>query len=217
LEEEDIMADRTGDTKLVRFLQQECNRLQDEKQLLLDEVHALRRYVRALQDLQETVQRFTPEHDILHLLGETLACAMTLLDTADGSLMLIDEETDELVFVLVHGAARDSLVGQRFGRRKGIAGWAAEHGQPVIVNNVRTDTRFFPEVGERIGFETRSLVAVPLVARGQVLGVIEVMNKRSGEDFTEEDASLLAVLGTLAASALDYAASAPLKNAKEHE
>lgn len=211
------MADRTGDTKLVRFLQQECSRLQDEKQLLLDEVHALRRYVRALQDLQETIQRFTPEHDILQLLGETLACSMTLLDTADGSLMLVDEETDELAFVLVHGAARDSLVGQRFDRRKGIAGWAAEHAQPVIVNNVHTDMRFFPEVGERIGFETRSLIAVPLVARGQVLGVIEVINKRSGEDFTEEDASLLSVLATLAASALDYAASAPLENEGERE
>lgn len=206
------MTSGTGDAKLVRFLQQECNRLQDEKQLLLDEVHALRRYIRALQDLQETVQRFTPEHDILLLLGETLACAMTLLDTADGSLMLVDEETDELVFVLVHGAASDSLVGQRFDRSKGIAGWAAEHAEPVIVNNVRTDTRFFPEVGERIGFETRSLIAVPLAARGEVLGVIEVINKRSGEDFTEDDASLLSILATLAASALDYVASVPLED-----
>ena len=201
------MSTGTGDAKLLRFLRQECARLQDEKQLLLDEVYALRRYIRALQDLQETVQRFTPEQDILALLSETLACAMTLLDTTDGSLMLIDEETDELVFVLVHGVAGDTLVGQRFDRQQGIAGWAAEHAEPVIVNNVRTDTRFFPEIGERIGFETRSLVAMPLVARGRVLGVVEVINKRSGDKFTDDDANLLSILTTLSASALDYAAS----------
>ncbi|MDY7077284.1 MAG: GAF domain-containing protein [Chloroflexota bacterium] len=197
----------TGDAKLVRFLQQECTRLQDEKQLLIDEVYALRRYIRALQELQETVQRFTPEQDILALLDETLKCAMTLLDTTDGSLMLIDEETDELVFILVHGAAGEKLIGHRFDRRQGIAGWAAQHIEPVISSNVHNDPRFLPQVDEQIGFETRSIVAVPLAARGRVLGVIEVINKRSGEDFTGDDASLLSILATLSASALDYAAS----------
>jgi GAF domain-containing protein len=196
----------TGDARVVRFLQQECARLQDEKQLLLDEIHALRRYIRALQDLQETVQRFTPEQDILSLLNETLVCAMHLLDTTDGSLMLVDEETDELVFVLVHGSAGDALIGQRFDRRRGIAGWAAEHAEPVIVNNVRSDTRFFPELDEKVGFETRSLIAVPLAVRGRALGVVEVINKRSGDKFTDDDASLLSILATISASALDYAA-----------
>ncbi len=204
------MAIGTGDAKLVRFLRQEYSRLQDENNLLLDEVYALRRYITALQDLQGTVQRFAPEQDILDLLGETLACAMVLLDTNDGSLMLVDEETDELVFVLVHGTVGQALVGQRFDRRKGIAGWAAEHAEPVIVDNVNTDVRFFAEMDERVGFETRSLLAVPLIARGQVLGVVEVINKQTGKEFTEADASLLSILATLAASALDYAASVPV-------
>jgi len=121
---------------------------------------------------------------------------------------LIDEESDELVFVLVHGTAGEALIGQRFDRRQGIAGWAAEHAEPVIVNDVYTDTRFFPELDERVGFETRSLIAMPLAARGKVMGVIEVINKRSGEKFTDDDASLLAILATLSASALDYASTA---------
>ena len=205
------MSTGTGDTKLVRFLRQECARLQDEKQLLLDEVYALRRYIRALQDLQETVQYFTPEQDVLALLDETLLCAMALLDTTDGSLMLIDEETDELVFVLVYGVMHEALSGQRFDRHQGIAGWAAEHIEPVIVNNVRSDSRFLPDLDERFRFTTRSLVAVPLAARGRALGVIEVLNKRSGEAFTDDDASLLSILAALSASALDYAASAETK------
>lgn len=198
-----------SENQFIRFLQQECARVKDENQLLNDEVQALRRYINALERLQETVQRFTPERDILALLDETLDCALELLDAADGSLMLIDEETDELVFVLTHGAMREELPGYRFQREQGLAGWVAENAEPVIVHNVHSDSRFLPEVDERFGFETHSLVAVPMVARGNVLGVIEVLNKRRGKDFTEDDASLLSVLATLAASALDYAASAP--------
>ena len=197
------------DAQTIRFLRQENARLQQEQQLLTGEAQALRRYVRALQRLQGTVQHFTPEKDILALLDETLECALALLDATDGSLMLVDEESDELVFVLVHGAVRETLTGHRFDRRKGIAGWVAEHGEPAIVSNVRTDTRFLADMDERFGFITRSLVAVPLAARGKVMGVIEVLNKRSGEDFTTDDASLLSILATLSASALDYAASAP--------
>jgi GAF domain-containing protein len=199
----------------MRFLQQENARLKDQNQLLTDEVHALRRYVRALQALQETIQRFTPEQDVLALLDRTLNCALELLDAIDGSLMLIDDETDELVFVLVHGVGRETMVGHRFDRRRGIAGWVAEHVQPAIVGNVRADSRFLPEIDERFDFVTRSLVAVPLAARGRVLGVVEVLNKRSGEGFTEDDASLLSILATISASALDYAASA-MEEAEEY-
>ena len=133
------------------------------------------------------------------------------MDADDGSLLLIDEETDELVFVLVHGAVQETLPGYRFDRQQGIAGWVAEHVEPAIVNNVRSDARFLPELDERSGFVTRSLMAVPLAARGRVLGVIEVLNKRSGKNFTDDDASLLSILATLSASALDYAASAPVE------
>jgi len=202
----------TEDAHFVRFLQQECSRLQDENQLLTHEVSALRRYIGALQELQKTVRQFTPEQDILALLDDTLECAIELLDATDGSLMLIDEESDELVFVLVHGTVGETLTGQRFDRRQGIAGWVAEHREPAIVNSVRSDRRFWPELDERVDFETRSLVAVPLAARGSVLGVIEVLNKRSGEGFTDDDASLLSILATLSASALDYAASVETKD-----
>ncbi len=196
----------TVDSQFVRFLQQQCSRLQEENARLSEEVRALRRYVRALREFQDAIYHFTPEQDILSLLDKTLGYALALLDAGDGSLMLVDE-TDELVFVLVHGTRRETLPGFRFDRRKGIAGWVAQHAQPAIVNNVRTDPRFLSEVDERFGFETRALVAVPLMARGRVLGVIEVVNKCTGADFTEDDAGLLSVLATLAASALDYAAS----------
>jgi GAF domain-containing protein len=66
---------------------------------------------------------------------------------------------------------------------------------------------FLPEIDERFGFVTQSLVAAPLIAQGRVLGVLEVLNKRSDDGFTEDDASVLSVLATLAALALDFATS----------
>ena len=208
------MSTPTPNASPIRFLQQENVRLRDENRLLSEEADCLRRYIRALQRLQETVEQFTPEQEILALLDQTLCCALALLDADDGSLVLINEETDELVFVLVHGTVREKALGYRFDRRQGIAGWVAEHLEPAIVDNVRADPRFFPDIDEVFGFVTVSLVAVPLAARGKVLGVIEVINKRSGEPFTTDDASLLSVLATLSASALDYAACTPMQ-AKE--
>ena len=175
----------THDEQFVRFLQQECSRVKSENEILVDEIQALRRYIAALRDFQEMVQYFSPEQDVLTLLDETLQRALELLDADDGSLILVDEETDELVFVLVHGNVRATLPGYRFDRQQGVAGWVAEYAEPTIVDNVEVDVRFLPAIDERYGFETRSLIAVPLVAGGQVLGVIEAVNKRSGETFSE--------------------------------
>ena len=196
-------------SSFVRFLQREHARLKDENKQLSKEVRALRHYVRSLQEFQQTIQRFTPEQDVLDLLDDTLDSALALLGASDGSLILLDEETEELVFVLVHGRIKETLPGYRFDKRQGIAGWVAENGESVIVNSPRTDPRFAPEIDERFGFKTRSLVAVPLSARGRILGVIEVLNKRADGDFTVDEAGLLSILGTLAASALDYASQCP--------
>jgi GAF domain-containing protein len=197
------------DAQFVRFLQQECSRLKDENDVLVEEINALRRYMRALQDFQGTVQDFTPEQDVLALLDETMVYALDLLEAEDGSLILVDEETDEMVFVLVHGTVRQMLEGYRFDRGLGIAGQVAESGEPAIINDVSGVAYFLPEIDERFGFVTQSLVAAPLIARGRVLGVLEVLNKRSSDEFTEDDASVLSVLATLAALALDFATCAP--------
>ena len=196
--------------QLIRFLQSENARLQEENRHRAEEMREMRRYMKALLRVHSAVQQFTPEQDILELLDKTLDCALALLDASDGSLMLTDEENEELVFVLVHGAVREVLPGHRFSSRQGVAGWVAENKQPVSIDNVYSDPRFWPALDERFGFATRSLVAVPLIARGRTLGVLEALNKQSGDSFTEEDVNLLSVLATIAATAMDYAASTPI-------
>jgi GAF domain-containing protein len=205
----------TKDGQFVRFLQQECSRLKDENGEMANELLALRRYMTALQEFQKTVQHFRAEQDILDLLDETMIYALQVLDADDGSLLLVDEETNEMVFVLVHGAVRQMLEGYRFDRHLGIAGQVAESGEPAIVNDVQGVSYFLPEIDERFGFVTQSLLAAPLIARSRVLGVLEVINKRSGGGFTEDDANVVTVLATMAALALDHAAMAPVKDEEQ--
>jgi GAF domain-containing protein len=189
--------------QLLRFLQQENQRLLDENRRLRQETMALRDYLNGLRSLQRAAEAITAEQDPLALLDKILYSALTIIDAAGGSVLLLDEEENELVFVVAHGKLGSALLGYRIPSNTGIAGWVVTHKEPQIVNNVRTDQRFSNSVDETFHFETYSLLAVPMVARGRVLGVIEVLNKFNQEDFNETDADLLSTLAYIAATTID--------------
>ncbi len=183
--------------------------LQQENAQLKEEVSRLRDYVGSLQALHRAADKLLSEKDLMSLLDKTLYYAMTVLDSADGALLLTDEEKDDLVFVLVQGQIREKLPGYRIARNEGIAGWVAEHREPVMVNNAHADPRFSARVDEAFQFQTNSLICVPLVAHDKVLGVVEVLNKSSGQPYTEADQDLLSILAMIAAIALDDLARTP--------
>jgi GAF domain-containing protein len=191
----------------MRMLQQEVHRLRDENQELKDELSFLRASMRGLMALQEIITRLTPETAVIVLLDDVLASALTAVSASDGSLLLVDEETDELVFAVVHGAARDSLTGFRLALGEGIAGWVAQNRKPVVLEDVRSDPRFSSRVDETFGFQTRSMACVPLLDDSRVLGVIEAVNKEYERSFTEQDQSLLQLVAQLAAIAIARAES----------
>lgn len=190
-------------TNSLRFLQQENVRLQEENKALREQNLALRHYIDALKDLYWATQQISSEDNLFDLLDQILYNAMGVIGAEDGSLLLLDEETNQLVFVLVHGDVRQELRGYRMRDDVGIAGWVATHGQPLIVNNPRQDKRFSTEVDEAFSFTTRSILCVPMIARGKLIGVIELLNKQDRREFMEADASLLSILGHVAAIALE--------------
>ena len=190
-------------TATVRFLQQENHRLAEENATLREENQALRHYVGSLKELHWATQEIVSEENLFSLLDKILHSAMAVVGAEDGSLLLLDEETNELVFVLVHGDIRHELRGYRIPGDKGIAGWMVSHREPLIINNPAQDWRFSHQVDTTFGFSTRSLIGVPMIARSKIIGVIELLNKRDNEEFTETDLTLLSILGQNAASALD--------------
>lgn len=191
----------------VRMLQQEVHRLRAENQELKDELSVLRTSMRGLVALQDVINRLTPETDVIVLLDDVLASALAAVGTADGSLLLVDEETDELVFAVVHGSARENLTGFRLALGEGVAGWVAESRQPAVIDDVRSDGRFSARVDETFGFHTRSMAAVPLLDGDRVLGVIEAVNKSFDRPFSRQDQNLLEVVAQLAAIAIRRAES----------
>ena len=189
-------------TSALRFLQQENARLQEENKTLREDSLAFHHYMEALKDLYWATQRITSEENLFNLLDQILYNAMGVLGAEDGSLLLLDEETNELVFVLVHGDIRNQLRGYRIRSDTGIAGWVASQRQPLLVNNPRQDSRFSLDIDEEFSFVTRSILCVPMITRSKLIGVIELLNKRDAI-FTDADATLLLILGQVAAIALE--------------
>ena len=76
------------------------------------------------------------------------------------------------------------------------------HGQPLIIQDAKADQRHFKLVDRVTKHETQSLAAVPLIVRGEVIGVLEALNKKNNAHYTEEDLTILATLGTVAAQTM---------------
>ncbi|MCL4368393.1 MAG: GAF domain-containing protein [Actinobacteria bacterium] len=185
-----------------RPLQVELGRLRDDVHDLREELAALRASVHALAALQDILPRMTPGMDVVPLLDDVLASALAVVGATDGSLMLLDEETGELVLAVVQGIGRERLTGYRLPAGRGIAGWVAKNRTAELVRDVQKDPRFYPTVDETFGFQTRMLAAVPLLDGDRVLGVIEAINKTSDREFTAEDNDLLLVVAVLASAAI---------------
>ncbi len=92
------------------------------------------------------------------------------------SLLMVDEELDELYFVIAVGTASETLKNVRLKVGEGIAGWVAKHGERLIVPDVMSDPRFAKRVDEMTKWETRSIICIPLRSKHRVLGVIQLVN-----------------------------------------
>src|SRR5580698_766209 len=121
------------------------------------------------------------------------------------SLLLLDENTNELYFELAVGKASQALKDVRVKLGQGIAGWVAQNGEAVVVTDTSKDTRFFGKVDEKTKMETQSIVAVPVKFRDTCLGVIELINCIGPEGFDPRDLKLLEALSDFAAIALENA------------
>lgn len=189
-------------TNPVAIMRRENARLQAENERLEEELHNLREFVQILNDLALAVKTVSSDDELLPLLERIFTKALKLLNAPDGSLLLLDDESDELVFVLVRGALAANLKGYRISAREGIAGWVVQNAEPALVRDVRRDPRFSHTVDEQFTFHTQSIVAAPLVGDRKVYGVIEALNKPGDEPFSDSDLALLGLLCRFAGEAL---------------
>jgi GAF domain-containing protein len=137
------------------------------------------------------------------LLGSIAEVARAIFGAKASSILLLDEEADELVFEAVRGEGEENLLGMRFPAGSGIAGWVLATRQPLVLEDVQNDPRFARDVAEDTGFVPQGLMAVPLLCEERVLGVLEVLDRPQNSHFTLAEMELLGLFASQAAIALD--------------
>lgn len=130
--------------------------------------------------------------------------AVRLVDAEAGSLILVDEKTQELFFEVTAGNNGEKLKQERLKSGEGIAGWVAEHSIPLTLTDAAGDKRFCAQMDLITGFITRDMVCVPVVFNGRTLGVLEAINRKDGT-FTIQDEQLLVTLANQVAVSLENA------------
>ena len=189
----------------LRALQQEVIYLKEENRRLNEQLSQLRHAIRALNLLDHSLDTVSPETEIYGLINGILMAALQAVRAEEGSLLLLDEEADELVFVDVVGVNREQLIGLRMPADQGIVGAAISQRKPLLIKDAREEPQWYPQVDEVLGFETFSVICVPVMDRGRVMGAIELVNKRNEDTFDEEDQDVLLLIARLAAFALGRA------------
>jgi HD-GYP domain-containing protein (c-di-GMP phosphodiesterase class II) len=133
------------------------------------------------------------------VLLDSIASSATKLLNAEASSVLLYDETGLLKFAHLSGRNAAALKGREVKLGEGLTGWVAREGKPVILNDVKSDPRFSAKYDQETDFKTRSMLCVPLVMDGRNIGVLEVLNKKDGELFSEQDLKILFSLADHAA------------------
>lgn len=138
------------------------------------------------------------------VLERILQQVQSVLNVEAASIALVRDQRKELVFEAATGLGAREIVGQRIPMGTGIAGWVAQHNQPLVVADVSQEPRFFAGMDRRIGFTTHAIACAPMVIGDQVIGVLEAVNPVEGR-FADDTQALLSGIASLAALAVHRA------------
>ena len=144
----------------------------------------------------------TASIDLPALLKVIVTSVTKLLECEASSLFLIDPTGEQLILKVATGPVGGEIKELRLKIGDGIAGWVAKHRKSLIVNDPKHDPRFFPAVDKSTGFQTRSILAVPLMDHDQIVGVLEIFNTAKAKQFDQSDMELLNAFGSYASVAL---------------
>ena len=156
-------------------------------------------------DLFDIAGSLSSTLDLDSLLRKIGLASERLLQAEASSIMLLDDLGTHLFFKVATGEKAHIMKRMTIPLGTGIAGWVAQHFKPIIINDVQSDPRFSGKFDKASGFVTRSVICVPMLLEGDLIGVVEVLNKRDDAGFSETDLGLLSSLAGLAAVAITNA------------
>ena len=143
--------------------------------------------------------------DLDELLELIIEKATRMMQAKASSLMLLDQKTRRLYFKVATGEKREEVRKYEINLGQGIAGFVAERGEPLLIADVSKDPRWDKRISESTGFQTRSIACVPMKVHGEIIGVVEIIDKENGSPIQYEDMKTLTVFADLASLAISNA------------
>jgi len=158
-----------------------------------------------MSDLEAAVAAGVLGADEAHraLLQATVEVARAIFGAKAASVFLLDEEADELIFEAVAGEGEGELIGMRFPAGNGIAGWVLTTGEPLVVDDLSSDTRWSRSQAESTGYVPKSMMCVPLLVDERALGVLSVLDRPTESRLRLSEIDMLGLFANQAAIALD--------------
>lgn len=157
--------------------------------------------IETLNNIAAAVTSSLDTRKVYHLVVEKLN---EYFQVDAGSLLMIDDETGDLIFVMTLEAGEEKLNGVRVPRGQGVVGYAAETQTCAIITDPNNDPRFYPKISDDMGYRIESILCVPMIVKGHTIGVIELLNKRDGP-FTEDDGQRLSRMAATIGVAIENA------------
>lgn len=155
-----------------------------------------------MQGLLNLARGLTSTLDVDALLKRIGQSAEQMFHCDASAIMLLDDDKKHLYFKVATGEKGGVVTRFRVKVGEGVAGWVADKRESLLINDVTKDTRFSGQHDQASGFKTKSLLCVPMVAGGDLVGVLELLNKKADEGFSDADKGLLESLAGLAALAI---------------
>ncbi len=180
----------------------ERRRLQSENRHLLSD---LKQRIKELSTFNTIAKTLNSTLNLKEVLDIVMGKIKELVKAEAWSILMLDEKNKELVFEVAIGDKGEQVKEMRLALGQGVAGWVAQNQKPVIVSDTSNDERFFKGLDQKTGFHTKSIIATPLISRGRLIGVVEIMNKLGETPFDEKDLDLLQTLTDHAAIAIENA------------
>lgn len=179
----------------------EIGQLRSYNAELRADVDALKVFLDTLQGLLDALHPTPQDEEVMAALASSLEGAVSVLGAAHGALLVLDEDSDELVTVLGIGAGPDAAW-SRSHASAGLAGWVLQHQEAVIANDAPADERFDAEADQPPNLDTTSLLAVPMLGKGKAMGVLRIANEGTQDLFDEDDQVLISLLARFAGELL---------------
>ena len=159
--------------------------------------------LRETRVFEEISKALTSSLELTGILSKIMDKVKEITKAEAWSVLMVDQETGELVIEKTNARKKKETEKIRLKMGEGISGWVAREGVPVVLPDVTKDKRFIGRIDKAIHLKTKSLICVPVKIHEQVLAVLELINKTTGEPFKKEDLDLFMKFLGLAAIAIE--------------